>query len=185
MFIAFIFAVIGFVFALVLAIGEIRENSEYYDYGLSGFFDWCGGIIWFIISLFMGLAVGGAVGALLAIPIPMKSHLEQYEIQIANLQDGSSIHGSFFLGIGQVDGIMKYTYYTKSGEFYQLNQMDASGIRVKYTDGSPRITFMKRVLDKNETINKWGIDLDIGNKTDYIIEVPKGSVKSNFILDAQ
>lgn len=184
MYIILITSVIGFIIAIVVSIGEIRYDSRYYDYGLPGFFDWMGGIIWLLFQWVIGILMGVIIGFLLALPIPMKSHLEKYEIQIANLQDGNSIHGSFFLGTGQVDGVMKYTYYTKDGEFYQLHQMDASNIKVRYTSGSPRITFMKRVLDKDETINRWGFDLDIGNKTDYIIEVPKGSVKSDFTLDA-
>lgn len=156
-------------------------EEEYWD----GFFTIIGNIIWICVQAVFGGMIGMVIGIIIASPFPMKTHLEKRQIIIENLQDGNSIHGSFFLGIGSVDGSMKYTYYTREGDLYELNQMDANKVKVRYTNGRPRITFNKRVQDKDSWINNWAIDWDLVDCTDYVIEVPKGSIKSDFTLDAK
>jgi len=137
------------------------------------------------LSILIGLMSALTIGCLIAFPLPMKTHLERHELIVESLQDGSSIRGSFFLGCGQINGVMKYTYYSKQGDLFKLNQVDASEIRIRYTDGQPKIVWYVLVPDNNEPINNWAIDQGLHEKTVPIIEVPRGSIKSNFTLDAQ
>lgn len=105
---------------------------------------------------------------------------------LANLGvNGYSYHllnGRFYLGSGYVGSSMKYSfYYEQSDDNYKLMQIDADLASIKISD-TPQITsYVKCYTDSR--INDWVIKINY--HTYYIIEVPRGSIKENFNLDAQ
>ncbi len=66
--------------------------------------------------------------------------LDQTQSVVA-LNDTSSVYGSFFLGIGTIQGTMVYVYYTDEGNgIYQFHSADAHRCEVHEVEGiAPRV----------------------------------------------
>lgn len=137
---------------------------------------------------FIPLAFVGSIVALIATGITGLIFSEYYTSEprsLVNLQDGSNVEGSFFLGIGSVGEEMKYSFYaeTDSGS-YKLHSVDADRAEVVFTDGDPYYTAecYRPMFGKNWDFVQAAGCYDHKNVTFY---VPKGSIKTNFTLDAQ
>lgn len=134
------------------------------------------------VAVLIGI-ISACVGLLVAtIVVPAETTTCKNTLKIVNLQDGNSLNGRFYLGSGYVGSSMKYSfYYEQSDGNYKLMQIDADLTTIKISD-TPQITsYVKCYTDSR--INDWVIKINY--HTYYIIEVPKGSIKENFNLDAQ
>ena len=105
-------------------------------------------------------------------------------LEIANLQDNSNMDGNFFLGTGSIDEKMYYSYYyLDNNGFYKYDKIETDDAKIKITDGPAR-----KVTKYSKPINfNWlesALFLPMKKKSIYF-EVPKGTIKSNYILDAK
>lgn len=144
---------------------------------------WMDGFVDYIVHSFIGVLLGLFIGLLVAIILPMTTEQKQYSSNIESLNDNNSINGSFFLGCGQIEGKMKYVFYYEEKGLYKMMQVDCEKASIKYTDSKPKATMIQKEPTKS-MINEFAIDLDLYDKI-YIIEVPKGTIKNNYNLDAQ
>ena len=133
-----------------------------------------------LISLFTGV-IGLLVGLVLAIAVPMDTYEDKYSMNIENLNDNSSVEGSFFLGCSQFEGTMKYVFYVEEDGFYMMEQLDYELVKIKYSTGKPRVNVTEN-YPSDSWINNFAIDLDCFSKT-YVIEVPEGTIKNNYNLN--
>lgn len=147
-------------------------------------------VLLFIIAAFvLGLLVGSelltlflmALGIFIAMSIDNNYVVKKTSTPLACLNDGSSVEGNFFLGSGYVDEQMTYTYYVKVKDYYKLEQLPASDVLVKYTNGPAKILKVEQVED-NSYRSYFGIGIP---STRFVIYVPKGSIKNNYQLDAK
>ena len=66
----------------------------------------------------LGGLIGGVIGVIIMLALPMKTEINTYTYKIETLQDNNSVSGSFFLGSGSIEGKMKYVfYYETNGGF--------------------------------------------------------------------
>lgn len=137
----------------------------------------------YIMSSFIGGLLGGAFGLISAIMLPMDTYDKHYSLNIETLQDNNSVIGNFFLGCGQIEGKMKYVFYYEENGLYRMMQLDYNLVQIKYSDSKPKVNVTEN-YPSDAFINNFAIDLDVFYKT-YIIEVPKGTIKNNYNLDAQ
>ena len=159
-------AVIGIIIGIILA-----ARSSWSD-----LFD-------FIMNIIFGVIIGAIIGLFIAFILPMKTYDAHGSCNIVALQDNSSVSGSFFLGSGQIDGKMKYVFYIEENGLYKMHQIDYNLVQIRYTDSIPKI-HITEITKTDAFINHFAIDRNIGDQT-YIIEVPKGTIKTNYNLDAQ
>lgn len=137
--------------------------------------------LFFTTSLLV--VITGIVGVWLMFALPMDLTVCNSEQKIITLQDNNSIKGSFYLGTGNIDGKMKYVYYYEFNGMYVMEQLDYNLVKVRFVQTAPRVLkFTKCATDS--WINNFAYDFDV-NVSSYIIEVPEGTIKTNFNLDAQ
>ena len=160
---------------IAVLIGIIIGVYNAYDDG----YDW----LEYLMYPFLGVVVGGVIGLAVAIALPMDTYQRHYTLTLEGLQDNNNISGNFFLGCGQIEGKMKYVFYYKSGEFYRMAQVDYELVNIKYSTASPKVNVSEKYPTES-FINNFAIDTDCYNQT-YIMEVPKGTIKNNYTLDAQ
>lgn len=144
---------------------------------------WMNDYIDYIAFSFSGAFIGGLIGLILSIMLPMDTYNKQYSLSIETLQDNSSVSGNFFLGCGQIGGSMKYVFYYEKNGLYKMMQIDYELVQIKYSDSKPKVN-VTEIYPTNSIINNFAFDFNCFNKT-YIIEVPKGTIKNNYNLDAQ
>jgi len=161
---------------IAIIIGVIIAIYEIYN-------EWGHDIKMYIGNSLIGVLLGGSIGLAVALTLPMNTYDKHYSLSIETLQDNNSISGNLFLGCGQIDGKMKYVFYCEENGLYRMMQLDYKKVQIKYTDGRPKVNVTEN-YPSDAIINKFAIDLDIFAKT-YIIEVPKGTIKNNYNLDAQ
>ncbi len=137
----------------------------------------------YIFVSIMGGLIGCIGGIILALALPMNTYNKKYSLNIETLQDNSSISGNFFLGCGQISGKMKYVFYYEENGLYRMMQVDYNLVQIKYSDDKPKVNITE-IYPTDAFINHFAIDLNVFDKT-YIIEVPKGTIKGNYNLDAQ
>lgn len=159
-------AVIVLAITIAEAVGEYRSNWP----------TWSNVSFVLVTGLVVGFLVAGAVN--FATYFTVDEPVQRYTA-IANLSDGSGVSGSFFLGIGSVDSKPVYMYYTDDNGVFELHQLEAKRAYVTYTDGSPQV-----VLHTDRSTNKW-ISVFSSLNYKYEFQVPRGSVRANFNLDAQ
>lgn len=144
------------------------------------FFDWAigtvctlafGGVVW--LSAIMGTA---------GIANLFMDHTDFYESsQILALQDSTVAGGSFFLGIGTIDGKPTYTFYEASGGSRELVAVEAAGVKVFEDASEPYLVrfagcelsapwFASCLSDRGE-VNE--------------IHVPPGTIRTGYELDAK
>lgn len=145
--------------------------------------DWMNNLSDYFGSSILGIIVGGCVGLCVGIMLPMETYDKHYSLNIETLQDNNTVSGDFFLGCGQIEGKMKYVFYYKENELYRMMQLDYNLVQIKYSESTPKVNVTEN-YPSHAFINNFAIDLDAFEKT-YIIEVPKGTIKNNFNLDAQ
>ena len=157
---------------ITIIIACVMQYNDYY----SDFED-C-----FLISI-PALFIGAIIGTAIAFALPAKTEIVKTTYNLEALQDNNSIKGSFFLGSGQIDGKMKYVFYYERDGFYKLEQADYEEVKVKYSDEKPKAERFNRKNVKDAFINNFAIDCNYYQE--YIIYVPKGTIKQNYTLDAQ
>lgn len=158
--------------AIALFIAIYQEYNSYY----SDFEDY---ILVSITAILIGVIIGTAV----AFALPAKTEIVKTTYNLEALQDNNSVKGSFFLGSGQIDGKMKYVFYYENEGYYKLEQADYNKVKVKYSDENPKAERFNRKNVKDAFINNFAIDYNCYQE--YIIYVPKGTIKQNYSLDAQ
>ena len=170
-----LFVLIGVVFGFIIMISDLDPW---------GFWEWVGCSF---ISLF-GAALGGLLGILfglmIAFALPAKMEVIDTQWNIESLQDGNSVNGNFLLGCGSVNGKMKYSFYYQYNDGYKMQQLDIDDVVVKYSDKTPVVIEHKTTMvdPKKAFINYFAID---DNSKTYDIYIPKGTIKTNYNLDAQ
>jgi hypothetical protein len=165
-----ILILIGMVIGIVIAIYQTYNG-------------WFNDFIAYIMSSFIGIMIGGLLASFVAIMLPMDTYDKHYSLNLEALQDNNSVSGNFFLGCGQIEGKMKYVFYYEENGLYRMMQLDHNLVQIKYSDGKPKVNVTEN-YPSDAFINNFAIDLDAFGKT-YIIEVPKGTIKNNYNLDAQ
>ena len=137
----------------------------------------------YLMRVFTGAFFGFVIGLFIALWLPMETYTKHYSINIELIKDNNSTKGSFFLGSGNIDGRMKYIFYVEENGFYRMMQLDYDDALIKYSNNTPRLN-VSELTCTDATINQYAIDLNIG-ETLYIIEVPEGTIKNNYSLDAE
>lgn len=158
--------------AIALFIAIYKEYNLYYS-------DFEGYIFVSILAILIGVIIGTAV----AFALPAKTEIVKTNYNLEALQDNNSVKGSSFLGRGQIEGKMKYVFYYERDGFYKLEQADYEEVKVKYSDEKPKAEKFNRKNVKDAFINNFAIDCNCYQE--YIIYVPKGTIKQNYSLDAQ
>lgn len=154
---------------------------------ISGIYEYRNGYFRSVSSVFGNSILGGMfgvpIGMIIALIVPQEISEKTETYLLENLNDLTSIQGSFFLGTGSVDGSMRFVYYYKDGGSYKLNQVDYKDSEVIYKEDLPKVEIVEQYLDYQKGYNKW--TLALGLKTRYVFQVPKGSITRNYKLDAQ
>jgi len=143
--------------------------------------------IWALLSLF------GVMPALLVIMITIgiadKTPIVVSTTDIVAIKDRKSVQGSFFLGCGQIDGVMKYHYMkrfiSETGRtVYKAGAIKTSRANVVETnDESPKIVRYEYRIKNN--FLRWLAHDPIHNREDSLLHppteiiVPVGSVIKN------
>lgn len=143
-----------------------------------------GDILYYLFFGIAGTIFGGLIGLLIALSLPAKTEIVKTTYNLEALQDNNSVNGSFYLGTGQIEGKMKYVFYYENDGYYKLEQADYNEVKVKYSDEKQKVERFNRNYVKDALINHFAIDL-INSYQEYIIYVPKGTIKQNYSLDAQ
>lgn len=140
------------------------------------------GILCLLATVLSGFLVGCIIALIIGscFPDSTKNTTEKHVYWIYNLQDNSKISGNFSLGCGRVDEKMVYTFYINTGGGYVPMNLDVEECLIRERDGSPEIT-QENYSFKNKELNNWFF-MDDGK---YIIYVPKGTIISNYTLDAK
>lgn len=161
---------IGIIFGIIMSIAEDHDFGEW------------------VASIFTGLFFGFVLGAIVAIMIPKDGvKITVRTANLENLKDNSGIQGNFFLGCGNVNGTMQYAFYENLGNNqYRLKTVNCNEVVIEYIDSlsHPRIEeySMRRTDTKH---NRFTILPPLLRGERVKIYVPKGSIKQNFVLDAQ
>ena len=142
---------------------------------------WIDGIGDFIMESILGGLIGGLIGVILMLALPMKTEINTYTYKIETFQDNNSVSGSFFLGSGSIDGKMKYVFYYEVNGGFKMAQIDYDDAIIKYSDNVKAIRYKEEPTDA--FINWFAVDIYMSDT--YEIFVPKGTIKSNYNLDAQ
>ena len=112
---------------------------------------------------------------------------------IVSLADGQGTHGSFFLGSGSIDSKPVFFFYRQSANgSFRLEHRDADNVSIVETTGQP---YMETLCVDYSHLPRW-FDWPVkrSEAPDYndcrtndptTFYVPEGSIKSNYILDAQ
>lgn len=158
------------IFALFVAWNQIEPDS---------FLTWAWAVF---IGLFYGGTIGGFGGLAVAGIVPSTTVDTHQTFNIENLQDNSSVSGSFFLGMGPIDGTMNYVYYYSTGEGFKMAVVPYSKAVIKYSSNKPHVDVLTKT--QTEQSKKWSI-LNCRKPHKYIIYVPKGTIQNNFQLDAR
>lgn len=158
-------AIIGMAWFLIT---ELRE------WGFEGFLT--------IITTLLSGIVGFAVGLLISFALPADLSTEKYSLNIEALQDGNGTNGRFFLGSGHIKDEMHYVFYYEVNGLYRMAQVKSCNVSIKYSEGKPKANVTK-IIKTDSWINWFASDSDVGEET-YIIEVPKGTIRNNYNLDA-
>lgn len=167
--------ILGFFLGVGFLIMDYHQNREVVDSS-----NWFYSLF---ISLFL-TAAGMNLGFIISIFIPFQYEKElDKTIYIHNIQDNQSVSGSMSLGIGSIDGTMKYTFYCESNGFIELKQVSHYRAKIKYTNGKPKVNVFKYVGNGSK-INYFALP-DNRPPTKYVIYIPKGTIEHNYNLDAE
>jgi hypothetical protein len=145
------------------------------------------GILGYIGRLIVGAIIGFIVGIFASAVIPADGEIYlKKTTQLECVKDNSGISGDFFLGCGSIKGTMVYTFYEKLDSIeFRLRAIDCSDAKIVYSNESSKLEeyAMKRADTKH---NRYTFaDPTIPSNERYKIYVPKGSIKQNYIFDAE
>jgi hypothetical protein len=105
--------------------------------------------LWLFIGA-MGFLLGMVLGLAVVLFIPPKTEVNKYTIYLETLQDNSSTSGSFFLGCGNINGSMRYTYYYMiDSNTYKMDELyNNENVTIKYItniNDKPRIEQYRKI----------------------------------------
>lgn len=135
----------------------------------------------FVFSGFIGGLFGFIVGWLVAIALPAETYIRHSSQKLASIRDNNSVNGSFYLGSGQIEGRMKFVFYYEIDGEFRMKQLDYMDVSIRYSDTQPQV-IKSEFCPTKAWINYFAIDMDDDT---YTIEIPKGSIRNNYDLDAQ
>ena len=135
----------------------------------------------YAIAYAAGFILGGLFGALLSLMMPKEYETVYKTEKIVCIQDNSSLKGAMFLGCGNINGQMSYSYYTNCRGVYKLHQVDAESTSIVYSTKEPKIITCTEVIKKSN----WHFFEGMALLSTYVIQVPKGSISNDFSLDAK
>lgn len=136
------------------------------------------------LATILGIFVGAVIGFLVALALPMDTKQKTDTYNIVSLQDNNSTNGNFFLGIGSFDGKMNYVFYYKENNTYKMKQIEHENAVIKHSN-DPKIR-RYRPVPTDALINYFALDdYDSEKFMRYVIYVPKGTIKSNYTLNAK
>tara|TARA_R110002020_G_scaffold381847_1_gene592758 strand:+ start:189 stop:692 length:504 start_codon:yes stop_codon:yes gene_type:complete len=130
-----------------------------------------------------GIVVGFLVGFTITFILPAETEVNIYNYDIETLQDNSSVSGDFFLGSGNIEGNMKYVFYYKTNGGFKMKQIDYDDVIIKYSETRKEVIEHKEEMVSDSWINNFAYDAS--TVLEYEVFVPKGTIRSNFNLDAQ
>lgn len=142
---------------------------------------WADSFIDWVFAVFVGLVIGGVFILIAAMPLSyaLPKTIRYEEKEILNIKDNLQTSGAFFLGSVVIDGIAKYSYYTKENGGFKLNYVDADDVLIKYGE---------KAYAKSESgcdgSFQWIAVCAYDSTTPVEIQVPDGTIKQNFVLDA-
>lgn len=137
-----------------------------------------------VILTVLGLTLGAIPGMILCVCLPTPTIDKVVTHNLISLKDNNSISGSFFLGSGIINNEMRYSYYYNCGnDNYKLTSVSANNTYVKYTKDKPRIEYHYKEINSKSNWKYFSNLLSDGGY--YIIYIPEGSIKYNFVLDAE
>ena len=116
--------------------------------------------------------------------MPYEYHIEKVTYSLETLEDGHSTSGRLFLGCGMINDELTYSFYYEDKGYYKLRQVSTYRTKVKYVRGKAKFITYRKVCSKtlyNDFL--WGI-ADEGHEN-YVICVPRGTIKNNYYLDAK
>lgn len=162
-------------FGLFFAIKAIWNDYGYYDFVK---------IVEKTLDTIIIIFIAALIGLGIAFILPMKTVTKIDTYNIVSLQDNNSTNGSYFLGTGTIKGEMKYVFYYEENGTYKMKQTDYNNTSIKYSDSVKVEIYRKEEV--KAFINWFAID-DICSESNmqFIIYVPKGTIKNNYSLDAQ
>lgn len=164
------------IFLILFAAISIITSINTYDDFTEGFVRFIGYVI-----------LGCGIGFIVTLALPSKMIEKQSSYSIMNIADRNSVTGDFFIGCGNIDGKMKYTfYYAQDSNTFAMHQVDYTDAVIKYSDSTqtPHVVVYTTLDDPNYFWNKFSYDTDYGKKR-YIFYVPKGTIRNNYTLDAE
>lgn len=160
--------IISFVFAVCFGFYE-------YKYGFYPDFESIS------MHLVLGMLTGVIPGLLTSFVIPSETEKINITRNLEVLNDGSSLGGDFFLGTGSIGDRPEYTFYYEENGLYRLDQVYADEASIQYHEGDPVI--IETVNQETDAfINHFSIHF---SKSEYLFKIPKGSIKTNYTLDAK
>jgi len=158
---------LGLIASIVIVFKTEGKYADFSDYFFHGF---------------IGLIISGVISSVIAFSLPVKLQAEVCEVEIVTLQDNSQTTGRFFLGSGFINGTMKYVFYYKYKESYIMHMVDYSSAEIIITDKTPYLKQISYMRTK-DFINNFSFDFEYP-ETEFIFYVPKGTISSNYSLDA-
>jgi hypothetical protein len=104
--------------------------------------------------------------------ISISQRKETKERELVSMSNGQSLHGSFFLGTGQINGVMKYRYlYRDNGN-------------IRYSESTATCSYIKETQDKPVLIMKKRYER-CGCTWCSHFYIPMGSIKYNYNIDIE
>lgn len=141
----------------------------------------------FLTSVFMSTCMiifVFIIGVLVSYLLPMKTEENIITYNIVSLRDNNSTKVNYFIGSGQFNGKMKYSFYYKSDGGFKLKEIDYKNATIIYSDSIRVEQFGEKEVDS--FINYFAYDNFLDE--DYMkfkIYIPEGTIKTNFTLDAE
>jgi len=133
----------------------------------------------FFLSLVATIIIGGILGL-----FPERQKVPDKIEYIAAINDGSSINGNFFIGIGAIKEESYYFYYKKldCGGYVQEKIKTEGAIIFESDSEIPHIQYNEYEF-VNKNWNDWAFPSQFCNPV--YIYVPKGSIKQNYVFDLE
>lgn len=146
------------------------------------------GLHWVFPGAFWGAVVGFIIALVVGLIAYTGTHWEQTQrTPLISVADGSTVHGSFFLGSGSIDGSPSFTWYERHGEnSYVREQTDSEYATIHYIEKgiTPFYTLRETKPDEGFWDPAWGLAW-AANDGDYHYDfyVPRGSIVQSYRLD--
>ena len=163
--------IILLIIALVIA---IYVGISSWDGGLDGVLTFLlGSLLAFLLWIIIG-------GICIANPVETKPHYDQ-KIEVYALADAHLGEGNFYLGRGQIDEELTYTFVKKGEYGYTVEQVKAEKSYVEYTSEQP---YAVPIIKKYSGFTKFWCG-DSEERIGYIFYLPEGSITDGYNIDLE